>query len=620
MLLSRIIFLLLLLSSVFTIAVAETDTLVEITSIDELQAYFDNQTNMYKQYGIDEFYDEFYNYRYYDRDYVLTEEITSNDVYAASELTTREADEYSTTNVQVEGIDEADFVKNDGKYIYLIKDNNILITEVYPPENGKIVCNMEIDGNIKALFLNGDKLVIFKETREDKNDYVNYCNAVIYDITDRANPKQIKEITIPGYYNSGRMDGSNIYLLTKAYFNPKDLWMPEIIEDGKVTTYPEVWCPQYPIIGYAMYTLSSIDIETGDLIDSSSFLSGSDSTFYLTSDNAYIACQKVDPVLLIFTIVDDIDEAKTIIETLTGQEISKENITERSSIYKFDLTNGILYNSSGYIPGSLLNQFSLDEQGGYLRVATTKELTTGETSNNVYILKPDLTITGKLEDLAKGEKIYSARFMGDLLYLVTFKKMDPLFVIDLKDPEKPKVLGELKIPGYSDYLHPYGDDKLIGVGKDTDDNGIATGVKIALFDVSDINNPKEIDKRIIGEAGSSSSVLSDHKAFLLDKGRNLIALPINENKKYEITDSDFSDSYLEGTWAGTYLYEISDNGFIDYGKIEQEPVSSRSYWSQDVTRSIIMDDVIYTLSDNRIIGSEINTLDRLMKLELTKTK
>ena len=199
----------------------------------------------------------------------------------------------------------------------------------------------------------------------------------------------------------------------------------------------------------------------------------------------------------------------------------------RTVIHKIAINNGkIDYVSKGEVHGNLLNQYSMDEYNGNLRVATTSNVYTNQgsnLSNNVYVLDGSMKTIGSLEQIALGEKIYSTRFMNDRLYMVTFKQMDPFFVIDLSSPTSPKVLGELQLPGFSDYLYPYDATHIIGVGKDTTINQWggtqATGLKLALFDVSDVTTPKLVGKFVINSSGADSEVLRDPKAFLFDKIR-----------------------------------------------------------------------------------------------------
>jgi len=272
----------------------------------------------------------------------------------------------------------------------------------------------------------------------------------------------------------------------------------------------------------------------------------------------------------------------------------------------------------------------MDEYDGYFRVATT----TYEPAqrNNVYVLNMALNITGSLENLAPGESIHSARFMGERGYLVTFKKTDPLFVIDLSNPQNPQRLGELNISGYSDYLHPYDETHLIGIGKETveaegEDFAWYQGIKIALFDVSDVNHPVEIgDPYVIGDRGTDSPVLYDLKAFLFDKSRNLLVIPVSVAK---IDESQYPEgvppnAYGEYVWQGAYVLNVSlDQGVQLKGKITH--IENPADLEQDcyysgcplaVTRSLYIGDVLYTISDAKIMMNSLDNLDYINEVQL----
>jgi inhibitor of cysteine peptidase len=276
----------------------------------------------------------------------------------------------------------------------------------------------------------------------------------------------------------------------------------------------------------------------------------------------------------------------------------------------------------------VLNQFSMDEYAGYFRVATT---TYGQTTdNNVYVLDMSLNITGSVTGLAPTETIYSARFMGERGYMVTFKKIDPLFVIDLSDPYNPRELGYLKVTGYSDYLHPYDENHIIGIGKETTDAGEFAwyqGVKISLFDVSDVRNPVEISKLEIGDRGSESPVLWDHKAFLFDRSRNLLVMPISVA---EVDQSKYpggvpANARGEQVWQGAYVFDISiDNGLQVKGRIThiEEPTDLEQgyyyYYSPfSVERSLYIDDILYTISDAKIQMNDLENLDYINEVQLS---
>jgi uncharacterized secreted protein with C-terminal beta-propeller domain len=297
---------------------------------------------------------------------------------------------------------------------------------------------------------------------------------------------------------------------------------------------------------------------------------------------------------------------------------------ERTLIYRMSIEDDqIEAAANGEVPGYALNQFSMDEHEGYFRIATTtghiaRSFDEASSENHIYVLNMDLNIVGRLENLAPGEKIYSARFMGDRCYLVTFRKVDPLFVIDLKDPYDPEVLGQLKITGYSDYLHLYDEDHVIGVGKETiaaeqGDFSWYQGVKISLFDVSDVSNPVEIDKYEIGDRGTGSAVLRDHKAFLFDKSRNLLVMPVSVVER--------GKGFV---WQGAYIFDISlDEGLVLKGRIthlEDDPdlMKNGYYFSSpfSVKRSLYIDNVLYTISDKKIKMNSLEDLEQINEIEL----
>ena len=281
-----------------------------------------------------------------------------------------------------------------------------------------------------------------------------------------------------------------------------------------------------------------------------------------------------------------------------------------TEIYKLNLKDATCtFSKTGEVPGSVLNQFSMDENNGYFRIATTDSTSWDSESNtnNLYVLNENLEIVGKVEGLAPGERIYSVRFMGNRAYMVTFVQTDPLFVIDLSDPTNPTVLGELKIPGYSTYLHPYDENHLIGFGENTKvvnygygDQVVTDGMKIALFDVTDPNNPTEMYSVNIGGKGTYSELLYNHKALLFSKEKNIIAFPIST------TGEDY-----EVEFQGAIVYGLSlEKGFEEKGKITNLENDIDKYYSRNsVQRIIYINDTLYTLSRNLIKATDINTME-----------
>jgi len=262
----------------------------------------------------------------------------------------------------------------------------------------------------------------------------------------------------------------------------------------------------------------------------------------------------------------------------------------------------------------------MDEYKGDLRVATTSSVYTRSgqyTYNNVFVLDNAMKRIGTLTHIAEQETIYSTRFIGDRLYMVTFKRIDPFFVIDLSNPEKPAILGKLKIPGYSDYLHPYDATHIIGIGKETTTNdwgGVSmSGVKIALFDVSDVSRPTQIDKVQIGDAGSDSAALTDHHAFLFDREKNLLVIPMHVVSSMPYTAGD---SY-KGTprvWYGAYVFGLTpESGFTLKGTVPHGYGDNRYYYygssNVDVRRALYIDNTLYTISQKQVKANSLDDLN-----------
>jgi uncharacterized secreted protein with C-terminal beta-propeller domain len=262
----------------------------------------------------------------------------------------------------------------------------------------------------------------------------------------------------------------------------------------------------------------------------------------------------------------------------------------------------------------------MDEYNNNLRLATTSSIYTQSgqyTYNNVYVLDGTMTTIGSLTHIAEQESIYSTRFIGDRLYMVTFKRIDPFFVIDLSTPENPTILGKLKIPGYSDYLHPYDATHIIGIGKETTTNdwgGVSTsGIKLALFDVSDVSNPKQLDKVQIGDAGSDSAALTDHHAFLFDKAKNLLVIPVRAVSASQVTKGDYYN-YQQQVWYGAYVFGLTpQTGFTLRGTVQHGTGDNGYYYygssTSDVKRSLYIDNVLYTMSAKQIKANSLDDIN-----------
>ncbi|MFA5174064.1 MAG: beta-propeller domain-containing protein [Candidatus Pacearchaeota archaeon] len=612
---------------------------------------------------------------------------------------------YSTTNIQVEGVDEADIVKNDGKYIYVVSGSRIIIVDAYPAENMQILSELNVSG-VFDIYINRDKLIVLA------NEYGNYgsesfltksisevaclgCGSssrivvYTYDISDKENPILENNASIEGNYVNSRMIGDYVYLITTKYINSYDPHPPlyEINGVKNEVSASEVYYFDYEDSSYVFTNIMAVNIENGE-INHKVYLTGGASTIYVSEDNIYLTYNKhisqkdyIDKQIreVYLEILPNKGEINKILNSdkkpyeklsevqeifndylkeMQGQDvtefsdkynslnkefesrISKEN--EKTAIHKIGIDKlDIEYAGVGEVPGTILNQFSMDEYKENFRIATTSgESWSGTSLNNVYILDEDLEIIGKVEDLAKGERIYSARFMGDRGYLVTFKSVDPLFVIDLKDSENPQVLGYLKIPGYSDYLHPYDENHVIGIGKDVDESIDADkvhsegavyytaikGVKVSLFDVTDVENPIEEAKYVIGDRGTESSVLYDPKALLFDKEKGILVIPVSVA---ELKPSYWDSRYLNPVtvWQGAYVLNINLDGISSRGKITHNKdikPDETGYinfpYSSQIQRSLYMDNVLYTISLGKIKANDLNTLKEINEVDLGYTE
>jgi inhibitor of cysteine peptidase len=592
--------------------------------------------------------------------------------------------DYSTTNVQVAGVDEPDFVKNDGEYIYVISGSTLAIVDAYPAASAAVVSKTEIEDTPKELFIDGNQLVLFAAGMDDVDisssgegtatgaqlkemvmpyDYYRrsmpVTHAIFYDISDRAHPKVLKDYRIDGDYVDARLIGSNMYLITREQVYTYDMdhiVVPAVREGTKTVIAPDVYYFDNPERQYAFTTVSSFDTTSAREKEAKTYLVGSGDLLYVSQNAIYITYQnyhtiyrtmRAEPLIAIddvqrepvaspsglsvpvlwedFNKMNEADKQKLIEEMKnTEQEsIRKKEIDQTTTaIHKIAISNGaITYVARGDVPGVLESQFSMDENNNNLRVATTSNVYTTRGSyeyNNVFVLDSGMKTIGSLTHIAEQEKIYSTRFIGDRLYMVTYKRVDPFFVIDLSAPTNPKILGKLKIPGYSDYLHPYDATHIIGVGKETGTNewgGVSTkGIKLALFDVSDVEHPTQIDKVEIGDAGTDSAVLSDHKAFLFDKEKNLLVIPARVVKNEPVVYDKYGIS-RQNIWYGAYVFGLKpETGFTLRGTVQHGTDNSSYYWygssNAEVKRSLYIDNVLYTLSSKKIMAnslSQINT-------------
>ncbi len=417
--------------------------------------------------------------------------------------------DYSETNVQEMGVDEGDIIKTDGDYIYSLVGKHIYITEAKEGVLKKVSELTFAGDSIREMYVADDILNVIVEEEESSVEetnediytpfWKNYTCVYTYDISDRANPIRTGKIRQEGYYQTSRKNGEELYLFTQYYPEIRDTmeksqYLPEMNEE--ILSVEDIYVPKQ--ISQTDYlVVSSVNMtEPGEIQDRKAIVSGA-AMFYVSQDHIYI-CN-------------------------TSYQGS-----ERTQIMKFQYEEGkILPEAVGSVPGYLNDTFSMNEKDGYLRLVVT-EWTESETENHLFVLDEDLEICGSITDLAPGEIIQSARFLGDSGYFVTFRQMDPLFSVDLSNPREPKLLGELKITGFSSYLHFYGENKLLGVGYEVEpETGEYQGIKLSMFDLTDPANVTEQDKYVLTDKNSCEGIYN-YKAILADPVKNIIGMVCDE--------------------------------------------------------------------------------------------
>ncbi|MDR0817006.1 MAG: beta-propeller domain-containing protein [Clostridiales Family XIII bacterium] len=555
--------------------------------------------------------------------------------------------EFSDTNIQVEGVQEADIVKTDGTYIYAAGAGYIHIIRAgggHPEVLSKIERSYYDEYSYPEMYLTESRLILIREragvtghpsdlSRSMENyGYICYpgetdrtdTSAEIYDITDKKNPKPIEVLTQSGRYTDSRMIGDQLYLLSSY---------DEFIEDEIIKAEPQTYVPGFvqgniqkcaragditilPDIESSTYTvISSIDSKSANYTDHESVFGGTP-IVYSSRDNMYLA-----------TPVFSSDER-------TKGDYKIESSGENTQLTRISLAGGkIKTEAQAEIPGRVDDQFSVDEYDGVLRIVTTEEVSatvrtasaetyyydedaaedteiSGEMASleelnsykftSLYTLDMKLKELGRIGDLAPDEEVFSARFMGDVGYFVTFRQTDPLFSVDLSNPKKPKILGELKIPGFSEYLQSWNKDLLFGFGKDADeDTGEVGSLKLKMFDVSDPSDVNVKDSLLLSDIFDSEASYN-HKAILADPGKGIIAFPTYEGK-YIIC------SYSEKS-GFKRIVDIDMSGDIDMSEDTEDDDWDDDWdeWWYDSIRGLFIGNVFYVVSNEGIFTYNMN--------------
>lgn len=541
--------------------------------------------------------------------------------------------DYTSTNIQQAGVDEFDRIKTNGDTLFSVGSFSVSLVDLRDDGSMNKLEEIAVEGFYPNNLLLDGKYLAIQGNRYEGYDYydLTYADApensriamplssavsvLLYDVSQPAKPKFLREYQVEGYSAEGRLIDGQLTLAIGTSAYPWYYYGNQGGEEKGESLIPLFWDSKTDV--WAPIT-SCTSVYTIPRERGANFLSvvsfpidgsGSASAEVVMgySENMYMSTEHL---FLTSTSWGDSDYY------LRPEEIS-------TRIHRFTLgAAGAKYEKSGEVPGMLLNRYSLSEYGDYLRVVTHDFA-----ASHLFVLGKNLEQVGSLKDLGTTEQLHSVRFMGKRAYLVTFKNTDPLFVVDLSQPTLPRLMGELKIPGYSDYLHPFGDRYLIGLGKEaveaSADFAWYQGVKLALFDVSNPRAPKEVDSVSIGDRGTNSEALYDPHAFFFDESRGLLAIPV------EVADvpNDNTDPSAYGEIVGqaAYVYHLSaDTGFELLGTLSNitKTQSSDPYdyswydYSKFISRILRVEETLYTLATGQINSYQVDGLEPVDELVL----
>ena len=533
---------------------AESSDIQTAKSYDQIYEYL--QANQDDQYGTDTGMLERGVVTESAEDSSSTNSAAAVDTGVAQNSKSSENAVYSETNVRQEGVDEADVVKTDGRYLYTLKDNGRSVA-IVDTSNGElqmvISIPVEDDDQAREFYVNDGHLILVSEFNQEREDgtwtYASTDTRVTtYDITDPEKPEKAGEVTQSGSYTSSRLTDGHLYLFTQysvdvtSGITPKDKkdYIPYV--NQQMLEADDIYLPPFSQ-AYMYEVVSSVDVaKPGEIQDTKAIFSDG-GELYVSNDNIY------------WYETQWSDKTETVIKRISYKD------------------GKLKAEASGKVDGYINDSFSIDEYDGYLRVVTTDDET-----NGLYILDSKMKEVGSITGLAEGEQVYSARLLGDTGYFVTYEQTDPLFSVDLSDPKNPEIIGKLKIPGFSEYLHFYGENLLLDIGMDVDEDGFTTnGVKLSMFDISDSSDVKEIQKYTL-ENVYSAAVMYDYKAVLIDPEKNVIGFAADGNN-------------------GENYYVFSYNDANGFECLMNETVNGNGYQS---ARGVYVDNTLYVVKGNII--------------------
>ena len=595
-------------------------------------------------------------------------------------------DDHSDTNVQEQGVDEADIVKTDGERLFVLAGGHLMLFDPDVLAQTHELFRYDVEGTPLEMYLYEDTVLVFSVISSKslpdtiwpqvpRTELVySIFKFTLLDVSDSSEPVLLREAYVEGdYVNSRRIDGSTrIVIYSQPQAADLDTWvnwddycdwytgecddeaMEQAWEDlekensDKINnTDLEDWLPRYYEIVY----------QDGQELHNEQMLVECENHFrpLAPKGNGLLTVMTVvleDPMskqpdiglIADRGIVYASTEALYVAE---DQDVmwdwdgfaSDSTPSSTSDIHKFNISTNpqqAIYQGSGAVNGYVLNQFSMSENNGYLRIATTSGFWMENLTNAVYILSESngvLNIVGSLTGIAPGEDIYAARFIGDRGFLVTFEQTDPLFTMNLADPTQPLMVGELEVPGYSTYLHPMGDNHLLAIGVTGEDFGLTGGINLAIFDVSDFANPVMAHNFAIGENWSASSEAQyDHKAFLYYEPMDLLAIPVFKwGYYYGYDDDDDDDSnwpedksgkQSSEDYSGIYAFRCTtSSGFeqlfdAEHTDFEGEPTTGYAPEIPWAKRSVVIGNYLYTLSDLGLLVTDLTTYEDILSIDL----
>ncbi|MDA4116990.1 MAG: beta-propeller domain-containing protein [Thaumarchaeota archaeon] len=532
---------------------------------------------------------------------------------------------YTTSNVQVQGVDELDKVKTDGTYLYVATSQSVSIIKAYPANSTSLVSTISLPSlSVLGITIAPQRLAVIAQSRVNAS-----VGLRLYDVSNPASPHLLSSIGAAGDFVGARVTQGYFYMVvqqpsyvvsgngnvTAAY--------PTVVEDGVSSVLAPgstYYTPNRSQI--SVYTMVlSMSMSTGSE-RSDAVLTGPSSIIYVSASNIYVVYSNFYAGYVDGIAGDYFGGSGGV--TRVGGVVQQQN----STVFRVAYSAGnITVKAAGSFPGGVLNQFSMDEYNGYFRVATSgSDYINGSItrSDDVYVLDQNLEQVGVIRNIAPGENIYSVRFEGDKGYVVTFEQIDPLFTISFADPAKPVILSALTVTGFSDYLQPFGTDYLIGVGKDAvaAPNGNFAwylGMKLSLFHIGSDGNSTEVARYMIGDRGTDSAVLNDHLAFTFDSTTNTMVIPVD---LYVVSSSQSQypgspPPFGHFVWQGAYVFNVSTSGFKLLGTVSQDQ-RGQSPGTHEIDRTVIIGNVLYTISQSEVMASDLTSFSTLATLQLSQ--